>query len=44
MSLLQGVDTTLNEQLDHRDSAEAMRKRDRRLRPWLYDGPNRRDP
>ena len=44
MSLLQGVDTTLNEQLDHRDSAEAMRKRDRRLRPWLYDGPDRRDP
>ena len=44
MSLLQGVDTTLNERLDHRDSAEAMRKRDRRLRPWLYDGPDRRDP
>ena len=44
MSLLQGVDTTLNERLDHRDSAEAMRERDRRLRPWLYDGPDRRDP
>ena len=44
MSLLQGVDTTLNERLEHRDGAEAMRERDRRLRPWLYDGPNRRDP
>ena len=44
LSLMQGVDTTLNERLDHRDSAEAMRKRDRRLRPWLYDGPDRRDP
>jgi 3-isopropylmalate/(R)-2-methylmalate dehydratase small subunit len=44
MSLLQGVDTTLNERLDHRDSAEAMRERDRRLRPWLYNGPDRRDP
>ena len=44
MSLLQGFDTTLNERLDHRESAEAMRKRDRRLRPWLYDGRDRRDP
>ena len=44
MSLLQGVDTTLDERLHHRDRAEAMRERDRRLRPWLYDGPDRRDP
>ena len=44
MSLLQGVDTTLDERLDHRDSADAMRERDRRRRPWLYDGPDRRDP
>ena len=43
MSLLQGVDTTLDERLDHRDRAEELRERDRRLRPWLYDGPDRRD-
>ena len=44
LSLLEGVDTTLNERLEHRDAAEAMRERDRRLRPWLYDGRDRRDP
>ena len=44
MSLLQGVDTTLDERLEHRDRTEAMRERDRRLRPWIYDGPDRRDP
>ena len=44
LSLLQGVDTTLDERLEHHDGAEAMRERDRRLRPWLYDGPDRRDP
>ena len=43
-SLLQGVDTTLRERLEHDASAEAMRERDRRLRPWVYDGPDRRDP
>jgi 3-isopropylmalate/(R)-2-methylmalate dehydratase small subunit len=40
-SLLQGVDTTLDEQLEHHDGAETMRERDRRLRPWIYDGPDR---
>ena len=44
MSLLRGVDTTLDERLEHSDRAEAMRERDRRLRPWLYDGPGRREP
>ena len=43
-SLLQGVDTTLLERLEHGAGAEAMRERDRRLRPWIYDGPDRRDP
>ena len=43
-SLLQGEDTTLRERLEHDASAEAMRERDRRLRPWVYDGPDRRDP
>jgi 3-isopropylmalate/(R)-2-methylmalate dehydratase small subunit len=43
-SLLQGLDTTLLERLQHGASAEAMRERDRRLRPWIYDGPDRRDP
>ncbi len=43
-SLLQGKDATLDERLEHRDSAEAMRERDRRLRPWIYDGPDRREP
>ena len=42
-SLLQGVDTTLLERLQHSESAEEMRERDRRLRPWIY-GPDRRDP
>ena len=42
-SLLQGLDTTLLERLQHGASAEAMRERDRRLRPWIYDGPDRRD-
>ena len=43
-SLLQGMDTTLLERLRHDASAEEMRERDRRLRPWIYDGPDRRDP
>ena len=41
-SLLQGLDTTLLERLQHGASAEAVRERDRRLRPWIY-GPDRRD-
>ena len=43
-SLLQGVDTTLLERLQHGASAEEMRERDRRLRPWIYDNSDRRDP
>ena len=43
-SLLQGVDTTLLERLQHGASAEEMRERDRRRRPWIYDGPDRHDP
>ena len=43
-SLLQGRDTTLLERLHHTESAEAMRDRDRRLRPWIYNDPDRRDP
>ena len=43
-SLLQGLDTTLLERLQHGASAEAMRERDRRLRPWIYNRPDRRDP
>ena len=42
-SLLQGLDTTLLERLQHGAPAEAMRERDRRLRPWIYSGPDRRD-
>ena len=43
-SLLQGLDTTLLERLQHGESAEAMREGDRRLRPWTYNAPDRRDP
>jgi len=43
-SLLQGVDTTLLERLQHEEGAEEMRERDRRLRPWIYDNSDRRDP
>ena len=43
LSLLQGVDTTLDERLEHRDDAEALRERDRRLRPWLYAPSDRPD-
>ena len=42
-SLLQGVDTTLLERLQHGAGAEEMREQDRHLRPWIYDGPDRRD-
>ena len=43
-SLLRGLDTTLLERLRHGASAEEMRERDRLRRPWIYDGPDRRDP
>ena len=43
-SLLQGRDTTLLERLQHEEGAEEMRERDRRLRPWIYDSSDRRDP
>ena len=43
-SLLQGRDTTLLERLRHGASADAMRERDRRRRPWIYDAHGRRDP
>ncbi len=44
LSLLQGLDVTLAERLQHGADADAMRKRDRSLRPWIYDDPDRRDP
>ncbi len=43
LSLLQGLDTTLDERLQHADSAAAMRNQDRRTRPWLYN-PRRNNP
>lgn len=36
MNLLQGSDQTLEERLQHRDSADAMRAQDQLRRPWLY--------
>ena len=36
-TLLTGVDATLDERLEHADSAAAMRSQDRRTRPWLYE-------
>ncbi len=44
LNLLQGVDTTLDERLQHADSAAAMRNQDRRARPWLYNPPRRNNP
>ena len=44
LSLLQGLDVTLAERLQHGADADAMRKRDRSLRPWIYDTPDARDP
>ena len=38
-SRLKGLDTTLLERLQHGASAEAMRERDRRLRPWITTVP-----
>ena len=43
LSLLQGLDTTLDERLQHADSAAAIRNQDRRARPWLYN-PRRNNP
>ena len=43
-SLLEGRDTTLLERLRHGASADAMRERDRRRRPWIYDARDRRNP
>jgi 3-isopropylmalate/(R)-2-methylmalate dehydratase small subunit len=37
LSLLRGVDTTLEERLEHADSAAAMRSQDQGARPWIYD-------
>jgi 3-isopropylmalate/(R)-2-methylmalate dehydratase small subunit len=37
LNLLQGADQSLEERLQHTDSAEAKRAEDRRARPWLYD-------
>ncbi len=37
MSLLTGSDGTLDERLQHADSAAAVRSQDRRARPWIYD-------
>ncbi|MBM4183723.1 MAG: 3-isopropylmalate dehydratase small subunit [Gemmatimonadetes bacterium] len=42
MNLLQGSDQSLEERLQHQDSAAAAREQDRRVRPWLYD--TRREP
>jgi 3-isopropylmalate/(R)-2-methylmalate dehydratase small subunit len=36
-TLLAGRDATLDERLEHADSAAALRSQDRRARPWLYD-------
>jgi 3-isopropylmalate/(R)-2-methylmalate dehydratase small subunit len=37
LNLLQGADQSLEERLQHRDSADTMRAQDRRARPWIYD-------
>lgn len=42
LTLLRGSDQSLEERLQHRGSAEAMRSRDQKVRPWLYD--TRQDP
>jgi 3-isopropylmalate/(R)-2-methylmalate dehydratase small subunit len=44
MNLLQGLDITLDEQVQHSDSAAAMRSQDRSARPWIYDTRGDRDP
>jgi 3-isopropylmalate/(R)-2-methylmalate dehydratase small subunit len=44
VNLLQGLDTTLDERLQHGDSATVMRSNDRNERPWIYDTRGDRDP
>ena len=44
LSLLTGADSTLEERLQHADSAAAMRSQDQRARPWIYDTRGNRDP
>ena len=44
VNLLRGSDTTLDERLQHSDSAAAMRSKDRNARPWIYDTRGDRDP
>jgi 3-isopropylmalate/(R)-2-methylmalate dehydratase small subunit len=43
-SLLQGSDATLDERLQHGDSATVMRSNDRSARPWIYDTRGDPDP
>lgn len=40
LTLLQGSDQSLEERLQHRGSAEAMRSQDQKVRPWLYKSRN----
>jgi 3-isopropylmalate/(R)-2-methylmalate dehydratase small subunit len=42
LSLMLGSDQTLEERLRYRDGANAMRNRDKKERPWIYD--THRDP
>jgi 3-isopropylmalate/(R)-2-methylmalate dehydratase small subunit len=44
LNLLEGLDTTLGERLQHSDSASVMRSKDRSLRPWIYDTRGDQDP
>lgn len=44
LNLLQGLDITLDEQIQYSDSAAAMRSQDRSARPWIYDTRGHRDP
>ena len=44
VNLLLGSDTTLDERLQHSDSAAAMRSKDRSARPWIYDTRGNRGP
>jgi 3-isopropylmalate/(R)-2-methylmalate dehydratase small subunit len=44
LNLLEGLDTTLDERLQHSDSASVMRSKDRSARPWIYDTRGDRDP
>ena len=44
LNLLEGLDTTLDERIEHSDSAAVMRSNDRSLRPWIYDTRGDRNP